>query len=180
MMLHLAQVQQRSIPERPTLKLLAAQTTDEVWITLGGEVLLPPEQVVNVFPGQLVLADLSENCEVLSMYDARDWVVELVQRYLSHGITPEFLHQETERAEQWRQILTLQSQELDRRALEMEARREQIQELEENLKQQRRDLDLQREQLQNQERLLWEERQRLHAMQQEFELCQQDDRDPPT
>jgi hypothetical protein len=62
----------------------------------------------------------------------------------------------------------------------MEARREQIQELEEHLKQQRRDLDLQRDQLQTQERLLWEERQRLHAMQQEFELCQQDDRDPPT
>jgi dsDNA-specific endonuclease/ATPase MutS2 len=46
-----------------------------------------------------------------------------------------------QRAEQWRQSLTLKSQELGRRALEMEARRDQIQELEENLKQEKEKLE---------------------------------------
>ena len=58
----------------------------------------------------------------------------MLQTYLSNGITPAFLHQEVERAEKWRQTLSLQSQDLARRSLELEARREQIQALEESLR----------------------------------------------
>jgi hypothetical protein len=47
------------------------------------------------------------------------------------------LQQEVERAEEWRQSLTLQNQDLARRTLELEARREQIQALEESLKRNR-------------------------------------------
>jgi len=47
------------------------------------------------------------------------------------------LQQEVERAEQWRQSLTIQNQDLARRSLELEARREQIQALEESLKRER-------------------------------------------
>jgi len=61
-------------------------------------------------------------------------VLKLVQTYLTSGMTVEFLQQEAERAEKWRQNLTLQNQELARRSLELEARREQIQALEESLK----------------------------------------------
>ena len=60
--------------------------------------------------------------------------MELIQNYLTTGISPEFLRQEAERAEDWRQNLTLQNQDLARRTLELEARREQIQALEEALK----------------------------------------------
>jgi len=42
--------------------------------------------------------------------------------------------QQASRAEKWRQTLTLQNQELARRLLELEARREQIEALEESFK----------------------------------------------
>ncbi|MBE9031595.1 hypothetical protein IQ266_17825 [filamentous cyanobacterium LEGE 11480] len=146
-MLHLAQVHQQAPSQPPGLKLLAAQEVGDAWTVLTGEVLLPPEQADKVKPAQLVLADLSPDNEVLQLQDAKDWVLEIIQSHLGDATIPTLLKDEVERAEQWRQSLTLQSQELDRRALEMEARREQIQELEENLKQERRDLELQREQL---------------------------------
>jgi hypothetical protein len=170
MMLHLAQVQQQSLSAQPELKLLAAKEADDAWTVLTGEVLLPPDQAQRFSPSQLVLADLSEQKEVLEVQDAKDWIVEIVQRYLAAGITPSFLKQEVERAEQWRQSLTLQSQELDRRALEMEARREQIQELEENLKRERRILDEQREQLNEIEQSLEQEKLHIQALRKEYEL----------
>ncbi|MFM2432106.1 MAG: hypothetical protein RLZZ511_3320 [Cyanobacteriota bacterium] len=146
MMLHLAQVHQPAPSEPPELKLLAAQANGSAWTVLTGEVLLPPDQAAKVQPAQLVLADLTPDREVIQLQDAKDWVLEILQN-LHETPMPAMLQEEVERAEQWRQSLTLQSQELDRRALEMEARREQIQELEENLKQERRDLEIQREQL---------------------------------
>jgi hypothetical protein len=148
MMLHLAQIQHRNLSEQPELLLLAAQGSEDAWTVLTGEVLLPPDQSGQFRPSQLVLADISEDHQVVAVKDAQAWVVDLVQRYLGNGITPAFLEKETERAEQWRQSLTLQSQELDRRALEMEARREQIQELEESLKRERRELELERDRIQ--------------------------------
>jgi small-conductance mechanosensitive channel len=148
MMLHLAQIQQNSISEPSELRLLAAQGSEDAWTVLTGEVLLPPDQSGQFKHAQLVLADISEDQQVVAVQDAQEWVVDLVQRYLGNGITPAFLEKETERAEQWRQSLTLQSQELDRRALEMEARREQIQELEESLKRERHELELERASLQ--------------------------------
>jgi chromosome segregation ATPase len=89
----------------------------------------------------LVLVELSSTHQVVSIQEAKDWILELMQKYLTQGITPDFLKQETERAEQWRQSLTLQSQELERRTLELEARREQIQSLEEDLKRQKHELE---------------------------------------
>jgi small-conductance mechanosensitive channel len=147
MMLHLAQVHQQAPSEPPELKLLAAQEGENAWTVLTGEVMLPPDQAAKVRPSQLVLADLSPDNEILELQDAKDWVIEIIQQHLGDTTLPTLLKDEVERAEQWRQSLTLQSQELDRRALEMEARREQIQELEENLKQERRSLEIQREQL---------------------------------
>jgi uncharacterized protein (DUF3084 family) len=76
-------------------------------------------------------------------------VLDLVQQYLSVGVTPTFLQEEAERTEQWRQDLTLQSQDLTRRHLEMEARREQIQTLEEDLKREKQQLEALAAQLKN-------------------------------
>jgi predicted RNase H-like nuclease (RuvC/YqgF family) len=78
---------------------------------------------------------------VLAVEDAIPWVLTLVEQYLAYGITPAALEQEIERAERWRQSLTLKSQEVDRRALETAARRDEIQELERNLKQEREELE---------------------------------------
>jgi hypothetical protein len=85
--------------------------------------------------------DLSENYEILSIQQAKDWVLDLVQKYLTIEVNPTFLQEEAERVEQWRQDLTLQSQDLTRRNLELEARREQLQTLEEELKQEKQLLE---------------------------------------
>ncbi|MGI0492231.1 hypothetical protein ACN4EG_10480 [Alkalinema pantanalense CENA528] len=141
-MLYLAQVAIRDLPEETSgFQLLAVQESEDAWAVLSGETLLSSGQAEKFSPNLLVLVETSGNKDILRIYDAKTWILEIVQRYLTCGITPEFIIQERERAEQWRQSLTLQSQELDRRALELEARREQIQALEEELKREKRRLE---------------------------------------
>ncbi|NES24076.1 MAG: hypothetical protein F6K41_35485, partial [Symploca sp. SIO3E6] len=88
--------------------------------------------------------------EILNIQPAQDWVLTLVDQYLSTGVTPTFLREEAERTEQWRQDLTLQSQNLTRQRLEMEARRERIETLEEELKQKEKELEEKAKKLNNQ------------------------------
>jgi antitoxin component of MazEF toxin-antitoxin module len=141
-MLHLAQVQKKGLVGKAELWLLARQKSENIWAVIPDEDVLVFTEAESLHEGELVLVEVSSDRQVLSITVAKDWVLDLVQKYLTNGITPEFLKQEAQRAEQWRQSLTLQSQELDRRALELEARREQIQNLEENLKHEKEQLDL--------------------------------------
>jgi hypothetical protein len=143
-MLYLAQVQNKEILGEISLQLLACQNSDETWAMLFQETLLmlPPDLDQNVLnEGVLVLADIGENSQVLNVQSATNWVLELVQKYLTTGFTPDFLQQEAQKAEGWRQSLTLQSQELSRRLIEVEARREQIQNLEAKLQQEKQLLE---------------------------------------
>ncbi len=140
-MLHLAQVHKTGFSSQAGLRLLAAQTSETVWSLITDADRIVAAEVNDYGKDVLVLVELSSTHQVISMRDATDWVLEFVHNFLATGITPDFLQQETVRAEQWRQSLTLQSQELDRRALELEARREQIQSLEEELKQKKQLLD---------------------------------------
>jgi hypothetical protein len=133
-MLYLAQVQKKGMIGKAGLRLLAYERSEYAWTLITHEDVVPAAEAANFSEGLLVLAELSTTRQVVSIEDAKDWVLDIVGEFLSRGITPSFLNQETERAEQWRQSLTLQSQELDRRALELEARREQVQALEELLK----------------------------------------------
>lgn len=139
-MLHLAQVQKQEFSGKFVLRLLAFQEAEYTWIVIAEEKVLPPAEVLlgardqALSAGLLVLVELSPTEEIKSIQNAASWVLDLVQTYLSSGITPTFLEEEAERTEQWRQTLTLQNQELSRRSLEVEARREQIQALEENIK----------------------------------------------
>ena len=119
-MLYLARVYSNASPTGSILRLLAQMRSDSVWDVLTDEETLklstiPPEL------GSLVLVEV-QNELVVRIEDATQWVMELVQNYLSLGITPAFLEQEADRAERWRQDLTLQSQELERRTLELEAK----------------------------------------------------------
>jgi hypothetical protein len=139
-MLHLAQVTQTDPGGKVKLQLLAQQKAEHAWIVLAhedGSLWCDADY----HPGALVLLELSPTKQVQHISDATGWVLEMVEQYLSLGITPAILQEEVQRAEQWRQSLTLQSQELGRRALEVEARRDQIQELEENLKVERQKLE---------------------------------------
>ncbi|MGB3496287.1 MAG: hypothetical protein WBA57_26400 [Elainellaceae cyanobacterium] len=95
---------------------------------------------LSVSEGVFVLVELSEN-EIISIQDASEWILELVQKYLTMGLTPEVLQQEAERVEAWRQELTLQNQDIARRSLEIETRRDQIQELEKKLELERKHLE---------------------------------------
>jgi hypothetical protein len=140
-MLYLAQVHKTGFSSQAGLRLLAVQTSETVWDLITDTEGILAAEVNDYGKDLLVLVELSSTRQVLSIRDATAWVLEFVQKFLAMGITPDFLQQETIRAEQWRQSLTLQSQELDRRALELEARREQIQALEEELKQKKQQLD---------------------------------------
>ncbi len=139
-MIYLAQVQhQRS--GKVGLRLLALQEDVYNWTVMSEEVIISAAEAIsnksNVYTlseALLVLVELSATGEIISLENAAHWVLELVRTYLTSGITPTFLQQEAERAEKWRQTLTLQNQELARRLLELEARREQIEALEESFK----------------------------------------------
>ncbi|MEG3929778.1 hypothetical protein QT990_00615 [Microcoleus sp. T3_B1] len=150
-MLYLAQVQKKEILGEPALQLLACQNSDDTWAILSEESFLtlpkdlaqnPINSATNVLnEGILVLANVDENSQVLHIQAATNWVLQLVEKYLTTGFTPDFLQQEAQKAEDWRQSLTLQSQELSRRLIEVEARREQIQNLEAKLQQEKQLLE---------------------------------------
>jgi septal ring factor EnvC (AmiA/AmiB activator) len=123
------------------IQLLAQQKAEYVWAVLDDEDSQLWIESDDYNEGVLILVDLSPTKQVQDIHSATQWILEILDQYLSLGITPAILQEEVQRAEQWRQSLTLQSQELGRRALEVEARRDQIQELEENLKQEKQALD---------------------------------------
>lgn len=142
-MLYLAQVQKQELPGKLGLRLLARQEAEYTWAVIPEEQIIPAAEVMQLasstialHEGLLVLLELSPTRNIETLRNATSWVMNILQTYLTGGITPTFLEQETERAEKWRQSLTLQNQELARRSLEVEARREQIQALEETLRRQ--------------------------------------------
>jgi hypothetical protein len=120
---------------------IALQESDDIWEVVRDAKPLKSDRAAAHFPNTWVLIKTNDRQEILQVEDAKPWILEIIQTYLTLGVTPEFLRQETERAEQWRQSLTLQSQELDRRALELEARREQLQALEAELKREKQELE---------------------------------------
>ncbi len=134
-MLHLAQVLKQDNPQSTSLQLLAVQRTERLWEAIDSPITVICDRPSEDYATDLVLVELSDASEVEKILPIKDWILSLVTDYLSCGLSPVELSQEAERAEQWRQSLTLRSQELGRQALEMEARRDQIHELEQNLQQ---------------------------------------------
>ncbi|MEM7726209.1 MAG: hypothetical protein AAF208_07515 [Cyanobacteria bacterium P01_A01_bin.45] len=133
-MLYLAQVHKNQFLDQLQLRLLAREESDSIWMMIPEEAFILLGKNTNLHEKLLVLVELSTTGEIEKLEEATDWILTLVEGYLTTGITPEFLRQEAQRTEQWRQSLTLQNQDLARRSLELEARREQIQALEESLK----------------------------------------------
>jgi len=136
-MLHLAQVQKNQISDQPELRILASQESDSSWTLLTKDKILPSPHSRGLSEGLLVLVetnDQNNQQDISNIQSAKNWVLDFVEKYLTLGLTPSYLQQEAERVEEWRQELTLQSQDLGRRQWEMEARREQIQALEEEIK----------------------------------------------
>ncbi|MDY6938114.1 MAG: hypothetical protein SWY16_10650 [Cyanobacteriota bacterium] len=149
-MLHLAQVSKKGILGKTVLRLLAHERIDKSWVIPEEEDFIDAPEANSYSDGVLVLVDIHPNRQIISLKEATDWVMKLVSQYLGEGITPSFLKQESHRVEQWRQSLTLQSQDLARRLVELETRREQIQALEDKLKREKRMLQSIKAQLQRQ------------------------------
>ncbi|WP_017654209.1 hypothetical protein [Fortiea contorta] len=133
-MLYLAQVHKNEFLDQHQLRLLARQEAENLWIMIPEEAFILLGKGNTMSEKLLLLVELSPTGDIERLEDATNWVLYLVQTYLANGITPDFLQQEAERAEHWRQSLTLQNQDLARRTIELEARREQIQALEESIK----------------------------------------------
>lgn len=140
-MLHFAQVQKEATTGETKLRLLARQESEHTWALIEEAEVISAAETDVWNNGSLVLVELSPTSQVLSIKDATDWVLDLVKNYLTSEINLDFLQQERVRVEEGLQTLTLEKLDLSRRLLEVEARREEIQELEAKLQQQMKDLD---------------------------------------
>ena len=140
-MRYLAKVHIKSGPGVSQLQLLAANVAEHVWEPITPHKTISTYKDISFNEQALVLVEVVDGETVIAVQDATDWVMGFVAEYLTQGLTPNGLKEEVERAEQWRQSLTLQSQEVRRRALETAARRDEIQNLEKQLKVERETLE---------------------------------------
>lgn len=162
-MLYLAKVQRNSNQDASQLLLMAQQSGEQEWIALpaGVETIPLLEETHAYSDGDPVLVDLDDESKITDVKDATPWLLDLVNRYLGVGLSPEAMKQEFERIEQWRKSLTLKSQDIVRQTLEVETRRDQIQELETKLEQERKQIESMTQQLQSLETKLEQERKQL-------------------
>ncbi len=161
-MLHLAQVQKRSATNGIELELLATQTDAHHWaIDKRGLLATAARDLANIpllGEGTLLLVEVDEAGRCTHAEAATDWVLSLMQQQVQ-AAPQSLLATEEERIEQWRQELTLQSQDITRRNLEIETRREQIEVLEDSLKQEKKKLEDLEKNLQHEKEQLAQHRQ---------------------
>jgi hypothetical protein len=163
-MLYLAQVNKNLTSGAIELQVLARQQSDNSWAIDTSEVL-PISKENNLCEALLVLVELDENKQIVEVKNAKNWVINLLQQYLSvSSITPEFVREEQARIEQWRQEITAQSLDLTRRYLEVETQREQIQELEASLKLEKEKLEIRWQEIQEIENALQQQRNQNNFM----------------
>ncbi|MGF1514114.1 MAG: hypothetical protein ACFB5Z_10520 [Elainellaceae cyanobacterium] len=145
---------------------MAYRSDEQDWLALptGAEETIILSKEISYGDGDAVLVELRGENDVAEIKDATAWLLELVDQYLSLGLSPEDMREEVERIEEWRKSLTLKSQDVVRQTLEVETRRDQIQELETKLEQERKQLELMTEQLQKLETKLEQERQQLSPL----------------
>ena len=140
-MLYLAQVQKNPISQQIELQTLACQITETVWEVDNTEVF-PLTKNFALGEGVLVLVERESNGEIISIQEAKEWVLGLLQQYLTkNAINPQFVETEQNKIEQWRQEMTSRNLELNRRFLEIETRREELQQLEQSLKREKEELE---------------------------------------
>lgn len=140
-MLYLAQVQVNLDSSEIQLQLLARQESEYVWSVGNSETLVLTKES-SLCAGVLVLVEMAQDRQIISIQDAKEWVLSILQQHLTkNAINSQFIATEQSKVEKWRQEITAQNLELNRRALEIETRREQLQELEQELKRDREELD---------------------------------------
>jgi hypothetical protein len=146
-MLYLAQVEINPDSAEIQLQVLARQESEYVWSVDNSQTLFLTKES-SLSGGVLVLVEIGEDQQIISIQDAKDWILSILQQHLTkNAINPQFIKTEQSKVEKWRQEITAQNLDLNRRALEIETRREQLQELEQELKRDREELDKLREHL---------------------------------
>ena len=146
-MLYLAQVEINPSLGEIQLQVLARQESEYVWKVDNSETLLLTKES-SLGEGVLVLVEIDRHQQIVSIQNAKEWVLSVLQQHLTkNAIDPQFIQTEQNKVEKWRQEITAQNLELNRRALEIETRREQLQELEQELKRDREELSKQQAQL---------------------------------
>jgi type I site-specific restriction-modification system R (restriction) subunit len=141
-MLNLAQVQKNPTSGKLELQILAYQIDDSVWEVNNSSIITVKEQT-SLIEGALVLLEKEADNVITNIKPATDWILSLLQKHLTkNAVNPQFIAAEQSKIEEWRQEITVQNLELNRRFLEIETRREQLQELEQALKQEQEQLQL--------------------------------------
>jgi len=136
-MLHLAQVVKNGISKKLELNLLAVEESTNQWTFCDKQSVVLSEEY-KLTEGLLLLVELNQNKDILHYKNAKDWVLDLVRNYvIDCPVSSKFLLEEEARVEKWRQELTSKSQDLTRMRLEIETRREELQELEYKLSMER-------------------------------------------
>lgn len=164
-MLHLAQIRKNLISGGMELQLLAEQIAEQTWDLSNSASIRLSDEYNSLGEGVLVLIELDRNRQIMSIKEAKDWIVDLVENYLvNYAITPEFIQTEQAKIEDWRREIAVQSQDLTRRNLEIETRREQLQELEERLQKKESTLQCWEQRLQTLEVNLKQKEEKLRLM----------------
>ena len=145
-MLYLAEVQKQKggllgSSSKTGLKLLACQRKDQSWATVSEETI-GAEEASKLNDGVLVLVEINSSHQVQRIQEAGHPLVNILQNFSRQ--LEKFKNKEQE-IDQWKESLTFQAQEFNRREMEMETRLEELQHLEEEQQQ----FDTQREEIQN-------------------------------
>ncbi len=132
-MLYLAEVQKQKGGllgggGKTELKLLACQRTDQTW-SAGAEEIITAEEASKLNDGTLILVELNPQRQVQRIQEAGRPLVNILQNF-SRQL--EKFKLKEEEIDQWKESLTFQAQELNRREIEMETRLEQLQQMEED------------------------------------------------
>ncbi|MDE5113347.1 MAG: pilus motility taxis protein HmpF, partial [Trichodesmium sp. St15_bin1_1] len=133
------------------LKLLACQRSENNWLAVPGEEVIPADEAKEFSPGALVLVDLDNNKQVLQIQDAGRQLVKILQNFSRFQEKSKI---QWEEIEQWKASLTFQAQELNRREVELQAKEEQVENLQTDINK------------------LEHERQEISQAQQEFQQLQ--------
>lgn len=133
-MLHLAEVIKDTDTEKLLLHLLAVEESKLQWTFCNNQCITFDNQD-NFTEGLLLLVELNHDGEILRCQLAKNWILNLLKEYLIEGNSESNINipEEEARLEKWRQELTSQSQDLTRIRLEVETRREELQQLEQSL-----------------------------------------------
>ncbi|MBH8551869.1 hypothetical protein I8751_05645 [Nostocaceae cyanobacterium CENA357] len=166
-MLYLAEVQKQKGgllggSSKTELKLLACQRTDQNWSTVSEEVIAA-EEASKLNDGALVLVELNPNRQVQRIQEAGRPLVNILQNFSRQ--LEKFKLKEDE-IDQWKESLTFQAQEMNRREMDMEARLEQLQQMEDEFQQlesQKQEVETSREQIEQLQAEIERNRQELEG-----------------